>query len=161
MAKQNMPFSKYPALLELEAHHGADLGFAYGTPDSAKAFTTYIAKSQRQAFLNKLSVSETHFFSFLTDGTTDAGNKAAELVIVVYCLKNNLTEEFTACTRYLSVNNPSKADAKGLFECIGESLQVIGIEALTEDSVLVFLICLFLWEEALMGPRLMWVTEMV
>ena len=51
-------------------------------------------------------------------------------------MKNNLTEEFTACTRYLSVNTPSKADAKGLFECIGESLQVIGIEALTEDSVL-------------------------
>ena len=31
--------SKCPALLKLEAHHGADLGFAYRTPDSAKAFT--------------------------------------------------------------------------------------------------------------------------
>ena len=67
---------------QLEAHHGADLGFAYDTPDSAKGFTTYIAKSQRQAFLNKLSVSETHFFSFLTDGTTDAGNKEEELFTV-------------------------------------------------------------------------------
>jgi len=45
MAKQNLQFVKYPPLLELEAHHGADLGFAYGTPESAKSFTNYIARS--------------------------------------------------------------------------------------------------------------------
>ena len=47
MAKEIL-FIKYPALLELESHHGVDLGPAYHTPDSAKAFTSYIAKSQRQ-----------------------------------------------------------------------------------------------------------------
>lgn len=34
MAKQNLPFSTYSALLELEAHHEAEL---YKTLDSAKA----------------------------------------------------------------------------------------------------------------------------
>ena len=39
MAKQSLPFAKYPPLLEFQAHHGADLGSSYNTPDSAKIFT--------------------------------------------------------------------------------------------------------------------------
>lgn len=46
MAKESLPFTKYPSLLELESRHGVDLGPAYHTPDSAKAFTGYIAQSQ-------------------------------------------------------------------------------------------------------------------
>ena len=42
MAKQGIAFSKYPALLELEARHDVDLRIAYSTPDSAKSFTGYI-----------------------------------------------------------------------------------------------------------------------
>jgi len=122
MAKQNLPFIKYPALLELEAHHGADLGFAYDTPESAKIFTNYIARILRQSFLSTLSSSHTNFFSFLADGTTDSGNQEDELIIVLYCAKNNLAEELTVNTRFLSVNNPIRANAAGLYECIGEAL---------------------------------------
>ena len=57
MAKESIPFAKYPALLALEAYHGVNLGPAYSTPDSAKIFTGYIAASQRQAFVNTLSKS--------------------------------------------------------------------------------------------------------
>ena len=39
MAKESIPFAKYPALLALEARHGVYLGTANDTPDSAKAFT--------------------------------------------------------------------------------------------------------------------------
>lgn len=67
MAKQNLLFSTYSALLELEAHHEADLGFAYRTLDLAKAFTNCIARSQQQAFLNVLSTSGTHFLWFRWD----------------------------------------------------------------------------------------------
>ncbi len=35
MAKQSLPFAKYPPLLKLQAHLGADLGTAYNTPGSA------------------------------------------------------------------------------------------------------------------------------
>ena len=42
MAKENIPFAKYPALLLLEEHHGVDVGSAYRTPDSAKSFTSSI-----------------------------------------------------------------------------------------------------------------------
>ena len=45
LAKENIAFLKYPAILELEEHHGVDVGFAYRTKDSAKIFTHYIAES--------------------------------------------------------------------------------------------------------------------
>ena len=40
------PFPNYPALLEQEGHSGADLGYAYRTPDSEKCFSNGIARSQ-------------------------------------------------------------------------------------------------------------------
>ena len=64
MAKESIPFAKYPALLQLEQRHGVDIGHAYNTPESAKAFTGFIAKSQRQGFLNILS-SNNHFIAYL------------------------------------------------------------------------------------------------
>ena len=36
MAKQSIPFAKYPVLIELESRHGVNLGPAYRAPDSAK-----------------------------------------------------------------------------------------------------------------------------
>ena len=43
MAKEGIPFTKYPALLQLEQRHAVDLGHAYNMPDSAKLFTGFIA----------------------------------------------------------------------------------------------------------------------
>ena len=137
MAKESLPFTKYPSLLELESRHGVDLGPAYRTPDSAKAFTGYIAKSQRQNFLNALSSSGTLFFSFLMDGTTDAGNQEDELIVLLYCSKDATTQEITPCTRYWSIHSPGKVDAIGLLSCVSEALQFMGVEnVLDKDSVL-------------------------
>ena len=36
MAKESIPFTKYPALSEMESRHGVDIGHAYRTPDSAR-----------------------------------------------------------------------------------------------------------------------------
>ena len=135
MAKESMPFAKYPALLELEARHGVDLGFAYQTPDSAKTFTGYIAKSQRHAFLRTLSSS--HFYSILMDGTTDAGNQEDELTVIVYCSRDDNSQEIVPCTRYLFINSPEKADAGGLLLSLGRSLKLLGVEdALDKHCVL-------------------------
>ena len=67
MAKEGLAFRKYPSLHELEAHHGVDLGFSYKTKNSAEAFTHYIARSQRQLFVQ--SVSAVSFYSILMDGS--------------------------------------------------------------------------------------------
>ena len=65
MTKENMAFRKYPALHELETHHGVDLGPAYKTKDSAKNFTHYIAEAQRHNLMEALSLVP--FCSFLMD----------------------------------------------------------------------------------------------
>ena len=61
MAKESLPYSTNPALLQLAAHHGVDLGCAYSTTDSAELFTSFIAKFQCQTFLDTLLAN---FFSF-------------------------------------------------------------------------------------------------
>ncbi len=136
MAKQSLPFAKYPPLLELQAHLGADLGTAYNTPDSAKVFTTYIAKSLRQSFLNSISASNINFFIFFINGTTDSNNQEDELIVIVYCTKNNRTEELNVCTRFISVSNPTRGYAAGLYECVREGLKFMGIESVNVESVL-------------------------
>jgi len=137
MAKKSLPFTKYPTLLELESRHGLDLGPAYRMPDSAKAFTSYIAKSQCQTFLNALSSSGSRFFSFLMGGTTDAGNKEDKLIVLLYCSEDATAQEITPCTRYLSIHSPGKADASGLLSCVNEALKFMGVEnVLDKDSVL-------------------------
>ena len=92
MAKESIPFAKYPALLELEECHAADIGHAYRTPDSAKSFTGFIAKSQHQGFLNSLSCGS-RFFCLLLDGATDAGNVEDELIAILYCMRDDATQQ--------------------------------------------------------------------
>ena len=83
LPKENLAFRirKYPAIHELETRHGIDLGQKYAIKDSAKTFTHFIADSQCSAFLESLSTA--HFFSFLMDGTTDAGKIEDELVVIM------------------------------------------------------------------------------
>ena len=86
MAKESIPFAKYPSLVQLEKRHGVELGHAYNTQESAKKFTGCIAKTQRQAFLSSF-FSTSHFYSLLMDGSTDAGNVEDEVIVLVYCNK--------------------------------------------------------------------------
>ena len=131
MAKESLAFRKYPALHQLEERHGVDLGFAYKTKDSAKTFTHYIANSQRQSFIQNFPST---FYSFLMDGSTDAGNIEDELVIVQYCLRDDAAQEIRSCTRYLSLEVPKKADANGLIRCLGNALKVLGIDNLLDKA---------------------------
>ena len=54
MVKQSISFAKYPALLELKQRHDVHISHGYNTADSARLFTSFIAKSQRQSYLNSL-----------------------------------------------------------------------------------------------------------
>lgn len=78
MAKGSILFTKYPALLELEQQHKVDVGHAYNTVDWARLFTSVIAKSQRQGFLD--SLPSRGFFSLLMDDSIDACNLEDELI---------------------------------------------------------------------------------
>ena len=62
LAKEVMAFKKYPATYRLEARHGEELGNAYQSKESARLFTSHIARQQRKRFIAKFSY--VHFFSF-------------------------------------------------------------------------------------------------
>ena len=63
--------------------HGVELGQTYATKDSAKTFTHFISESQCSGFLQSLSTA--HFYSFLLDGSTDAGKIEDEVLIMTFC----------------------------------------------------------------------------
>ena len=132
IAKESLAFRKYPSLHELEERHGVDLGFSYKTCDSAKSFTHYIAQSQCQSFLDSLST--TNFYSFLMDGSTDAGNVEDELVLIQYSTQDAAAQEMKSCTRYLSLEVPTNADADGLIKCLGNALRILGVENILDQS---------------------------
>ena len=72
LAKEHIPFLKYPAIHELEERHGVDLGAAYKNRDSARNFVHYIAENQRRQLHVSLA-ARSHFYSVLIDGSTDKG----------------------------------------------------------------------------------------
>ena len=64
-------------------------------------------------------------------------NKEDELIVLVYCAKNDSTGEVTPKTRYCSVCNSERADAAGLLACLQDFLKNLGVdEVLDKDSVL-------------------------
>ena len=65
LAKENLPFRKYPAIHELESCHGVDLGQSYATKDSAKLFMHYTAESQHSTFVESLSNNSSKAFSWM------------------------------------------------------------------------------------------------
>jgi len=84
MVRESLVFCKYPALHELEEHHGVDLGFAYKTQDSTKTFTHItLLRVSTQRLLD--SASSVKFYSFLVDGSLTQVMYAAELVLIQYC----------------------------------------------------------------------------
>ena len=105
LAREGIAFHKYPAFHCLAERQGVQLGSTYKGSDSAKLFTYYIAEAQRSDFLQ--AFSQVNFFSFLMDGSTDAGNKEQEMIFVLHCTRDDKAKQITSHTRYLAVFNSS------------------------------------------------------
>ena len=63
------------------------------------------------------SLAETKLYSFLMDGSTKEGNIELEIVIILLCKKDDVSEEVKSHTRFLSMAAPEKEDASGLLKC--------------------------------------------
>ena len=132
MTKENMAFRKYSALHELETRHDVELGSAYKTKYSAKNFTHYIAEAQCHNFMEALSMAP--FCSFLMDGSVDAGRIEDELVVILYCKKDNSSVEIRSCTKFFLAQVPSRADAAGLIECLRSALKKLGVDDILDQA---------------------------
>ena len=125
LAREGIAFLKYPPFHALAEIQGVELGSSYKRTDCAKTFTHFIAESQPQNFLHFLST--TIFFSFLMEGSTDAGNTEVELIQVLFSEKDDVAREIRSCTRYLAVVNPTHSNADGLIDSLGEALRRLGM----------------------------------
>ena len=65
------------------------------------------------------------------DGSTDRTKVENELVVVLYCQKDDAKE---SCARYFTVIEPNKADADGLILCLGKALQSMGVEDILDSG---------------------------
>ena len=82
VAIENLPYTKYPKICELEMRHGVRVGTSYVNENAGKEFIHgVIAESKRQEL--KQTLSNAKFFSFLLDGSTDTGNIDDEIFLVI------------------------------------------------------------------------------
>ena len=130
LAKEHIPFLKYPAIHDLEERHGVDLGITYKNRDTARNFIHYIAESQRKHLYTTLASS--HFYSILINSSTDNGRVENELFVILFCEKDDALLELKTTARYYCVLEPRKTDADGLVECLGAALKGMGIDNLLE-----------------------------
>ncbi|XP_064404677.1 zinc finger protein 862-like isoform X1 [Halichondria panicea] len=87
--------------------------------------------TQRNEFVNTIQ-SNLHFFSFLMDGTTDAGNVEDELIGIMGFCKNKA--EVGSFVRFFSIQVPTKANADGLIVCVKQALEPFGIDSVLEKA---------------------------
>ena len=110
-----------------------DLGQSYKTKDSAKLFSHYIAEGQLQELLEVLSTRR--FYSFVMDGSTDKGNVEDELVVILYSTMDSVAEDVSTRARFISLQEPRKADAEGLIDCLASALRLLGITNIHDKLV--------------------------
>ncbi len=104
IATEKLAFRKYPALCELEAHHGVNVGIDYINEHAAKTFCHYIAESRREESVKNLASAK--FFSVLMDGSTDKGNIDDELFLVRWCDVDGPDQKVYTRMSYFAVARP-------------------------------------------------------
>ena len=120
LAKKEKPFSDYPDLLALQEKNGIKKQNGYCTPRAAVDFIDYIAKEFKASL--KETLVHARYYSILTDGSTDTSVTEQELIYVMF-----LNEDGRVNMKFLSIENPARADAVHLVECIKEAFNRIGI----------------------------------
>ena len=132
IATEKLAFTKYPALCELEAHHGVNVGTSYTTVDAGKSFCHYIAETRREDLANCLSKAK--FFSLLMDGSTDVGNVDDEVFLVLWCDVDGKDEKVHTRMSFFAVARPESVTGSGLFDCMKCALARIGIAAINPEA---------------------------
>ena len=64
-----------------------------------------------------------NFFSFLINGSTDSDNTEQELVLVIFCEKDEARQEIKSHTHYLAVVSLEKTSSDDLVDCLDKALE--------------------------------------
>lgn len=100
---------------------------SYLSKKSAANFIHFIAQSQRQRFIED-TMTSCNFYSFLMDGSTDAGNIDNEVIAVLYCQRDSKAAEIKSYVRYFSTQAPTETTHHGLVKCVGNALKSLGVQ---------------------------------
>ena len=128
VAKEELPFSKYPTLFEIEKRHGVRLGSTYATEHKCRDFVVIIGETMREKALDSLKQSK--YFSVLMDGSTDSSITEKELMYVQY-----LTSSGKAECMFLKMKDILHSSAAGIKECLEETFGELGLEDYRERMV--------------------------
>lgn len=120
-----MAFSKMAPLCELLERHGVNLGSGYKNQKACVTFVDYISQEQQCTVVN--SLARARFFSIQLDGSTDAGNVEDELFLVVFCDPFSADGKMHVCNELLTVRQPGRATAEGLFACLRVAMDFVGV----------------------------------
>ena len=131
LAKENLPFTKYPCICELEARHGVSVGTSYRNENAGKEFIHYIAETKREELKQRLGSAK--FFSLLIDGSTDKGNIDNEAILVVWCEHDGLDEKVHTRMEYFTVVRPQSVTAQGLLHVLESGLKGLGVNEISAE----------------------------
>ena len=101
--KKKIPFTMYEDLVTLEKHHGVDFGEVYENRIECDNFIDYHGEYLSKTLVNDLN--EVHFYSVLTDGTTDCSVTEKELLYVLYFDPKRNEESVGAKLAFLSLKD--------------------------------------------------------
>eukprot|EP00057_Strongylocentrotus_purpuratus_P017041 XP_011671515.1 PREDICTED: zinc finger protein 862-like [Strongylocentrotus purpuratus] len=114
IAKEELPFTKYPVFVELEKKHGVPLGNTYTHEAKCSEFIGVIGDTMKSEMLTALK--EAQYFSIMVDGSTDASVKEQELVYVHFV--NDKTGEVQS--NFFCITDVKHATAQGLKDGLDE-----------------------------------------
>ena len=122
LAKEELLFSKFPAVADLEFHHGVNLGQTYITQPKAREFTGMIGEVMQEELLDLGRNSD--YIIVLTDGSTDMSNIEKELFYI--CFVNLKTG--TVSLTLLGLHNIEHAHAEGLHSLLVSAFADPGVD---------------------------------
>ena len=105
IAKEELPFTKYSGLLQLQKKNGLDVGLTYANDMKCAEMTEIIGKHLAEDLSIKLKNS--HFISVLIDGASDVSGTENE---TIHC---KMVENGRAVTRLVGHKAVENADATG------------------------------------------------
>ena len=114
IAKEELPFTKYPVFIELEKKHGVPLGNTYTHEAKCSEFIGVIGDTMKSEMLTALK--EAKFFSIMCDGSTDASVTEKELVYVHFV--NDKTGDVQS--NFFCLTDVKHATAQGLKDGLDE-----------------------------------------
>lgn len=129
IVKENLAFSKFKSLCELQIKNTLDLGHDYFNDHACKNFVLSIAHTLQNELTTE--IKGTNFITVIADGTSDRSALEQEAIYVRY-VQNG--ESVTKLAGFVAVDD---ANSEGIHKCILRGLLDIGISESVLEKKLV------------------------